>query len=62
MSGGGVLFWNGHVIAIINDIGEGFFSIIDSEDGRLIVVEFTGCLIAVVFMVSHVHGRFDSIT
>ena len=60
MSGGGILFWNGVTIAYVNELGDagildalfGISTITDYAGGRFIVLEFSGCLIAVLFMVS----------
>ena len=65
MAGGGVLFWNGLTIANTNELGDlgilnvyfGISEITDYEGGRFTVLEFTGCLIAVLFMVSRATGQ-----
>ena len=52
MTGGGVLYFDGDQIREINELLPSFIQLTDTEPGRLLVVEFAGCLVAVLFMVS----------
>ena len=54
MSGGGILFWNGVNIANHNEISFYYYDITEYAGGRFVMLEFSGCLIAVLFMVSRV--------
>ena len=54
MSGGGILFWNGVNIANYDELAYYYYGIADNAAGRFVMLEFSGCLIAVFFMVSRV--------
>lgn len=50
VTGGGVLYFDGDQIREINELLPSFIQLTDTEPGRLLVVEFAGCLVAVFFM------------
>ena len=53
MTAGGVLYIDGEGIRVfIEQFSDFDIYLTDSEGGRLLIAEFTGCLIALLFVVS----------
>ena len=52
VASGGVLYEDGDEIRRINNNSQFVPALTDTEQGRYLIVEFTGCLLAALFVVS----------